>query len=367
MLKVSLQERTVFSPNDLTNGYIAKCWWPELKLDLNLEGIIADFYLFYAVKDGSSYLRQKFEDYAQVVAKQIAVYLDASIGGELRHKDFAGLGEWNRPLARREWRVKRTEQGISILEGGRSCFHNEMWKGGFGGEAWGKIADLLVSHLKGEVSSSLFVDQSFALEHNTATVFNKLESYWKQDSLKTVLDANLHERWDVLLQYASEWAKTIFLNWLVEEDSITIKGITHSRPRLVDGGYKITTGTEVGVGQMVRVSDRSRAKGWQGREGKIVKISKARLAMVLLDGAAKDQQFTFQALRAIDSDEISEGSRVRVGHRAHSKALRGREGKVIRTRVADEVVVESDGVRKGFNLTNLDIIEKAPAFREYIG
>ena len=81
-LTVTLQTRPDYiPPSSLAAGYVSKHWWPELRLDLNLEGIAADFYLFYAMKDASPYLKERFEEYSQVVAKQIAVYMDAAHRG----------------------------------------------------------------------------------------------------------------------------------------------------------------------------------------------------------------------------------------------------------------------------------------------
>lgn len=234
-MDITLQpSQDVSTTNGLADGYINQNWWPELKLDMSLQGVAADFYLFYAVKDGDSYLQEKFEEFAQVLAKQIAVYLDAAIGGELRHKSFAGMTkDTNRSIARREWRDRRLREGHTLLFGGRNCFHNSKWKGSFGGPLWGAIADLLCDHLSGKTSTTMFVDTAFGLEHNTGTVFDKIGKYWTQKNLKHVLNANLSQDWEVLLKNSSEWAKEMFTYWLGSEDTIKVEGIEHSRPRIV--------------------------------------------------------------------------------------------------------------------------------------
>ena len=265
-------ENPVSRATDLANGYIDQNWWPELRLDMSLQGVAADFYLFYAVKDGDDYLRQRFEEYAQVVAKQIAVYLDAAIGGELRHKGYAGMiKDWNRAIARRDWRMKRLDKGHSLLQGGRSLFYNVKWRGAYGGPKWGKIADLLVKHLSGELSPTLFVDQAFALQHNTGTVFNKIDKYWNQNNMKQVLDANLQEDWEKLLTYGSGWAREMFISWLKAEEVIEVEGIEHSRPRKLL--YEVATAKKLYPGAIVRVGHATRSNEWRGKQATIICVN----------------------------------------------------------------------------------------------
>lgn len=249
-------------PNSLLSGYVSKHWWPELRLDLDLQGIAADFYLFYAVKDGDIELEAKFEEYAQVVAKQLAVYLDAACGGELRHVNFAGMGKSvinSRSIARRDWRGKRQDQGLNLLQSGRQRFFSGGWAGGYGGPRWGNVANLLVQHLRGEVSTTYFVDQAFGLEHNGGCVFNKLADYWTQGELKKVLDANLNQNWKALMTYASPWAVTMFTDWLGAEAEIEVEGYAASHPRSV-------TTDGFAVGGKLRVGPKARNVAWRGQE-----------------------------------------------------------------------------------------------------
>lgn len=259
--------------SNIRTGYLAKHWWPEIDLTLNLQGIAADFYLFYAAKDGDAKLQQAFDQYSQVLAKQIAVYLDAAIGGELRHKGFAGLikgfGD-SRSIARRDWRVKRLAGGLDLLKGGRNNFRSGGWGGSFGGEKWAKIADMLVGHLDETYNNVLFIDQSLALQHNCGIVFNKLNGYWIQNALKSVLDANLNGDWSALLAYASPWATTIFTSWLGAEEELIVPGYETSKPRIVEitasGIGDFYTGSSVRIGPKVRRKDR------RGLEGIITEV-----------------------------------------------------------------------------------------------
>ena len=129
MIKVTLQRRKdIPTPKVLVDGYISQNWWPELRLDISLQGVAADFYLFYAVKDGSPYLSARFEEYSQVIAKQLAVYMDAAVGGELRYGYFAGLAkQMTRSIARAHWRQRRQSQGIGLLKQGRDLFYQKSW------------------------------------------------------------------------------------------------------------------------------------------------------------------------------------------------------------------------------------------------
>ena len=176
----------------------------------------------------------------------------------------------------------RQAEGRDLLEAGRNCFYNTSWAGPFGGKKWGDIADLLVRHLAGETDCHLFIDLALALQHNTGSVFNKLAAYWSQHGLKTVLDANLYENWEGLLPYASDWARTMFLTWLTEEEDVVVEGIAHSRPRVVlqhTGGFSL--------GAKVQVRHTARAKEVRGLEGIIMKMPNDHSAHVMVNGVTK--------------------------------------------------------------------------------
>ena len=253
-------------------GYVNKHWWPELRLDLDLRSVAADFYLFYAVSGGDDYLRARFEEYCQVVAQQFAIYMDAAIGGELRHAQFSGLGGLERSIARREWRIKRLNLGMTLLQNGRDMFYSYgYWGGGYGGPAWGKIADVLIDHLEGETSNFLFVDLALALQHNTGCMFDKVVNYWEQIHLQEVLDANLNENWAVLLKWASPWAAEMFLNWLDAEDSIVVENADISRP--IRSGRGIVEGA-IAVGSKVRISQTARYRARRGKECIVLALRK---------------------------------------------------------------------------------------------
>ena len=264
MVKAELKRHNNSTPEETAEGWISANWWGELILNMDLQGVAADFYLFYAVKDGSPYLQARFDEYAQLVAKQLAVYLDAAVGGELRHQNFANLtNNDNRSIARGKWRAQRIEKGKSLLEEGRNNFYNGKWSSGFGGKAWGNVADVLLSHLNGDMSATLFVDQALALEHNNGCVFNKIYNYWPQEHMKIVLDANLKEDWTTLLKYASPWAVEMFKSWLVEEEEVEVELAEWSKP-IYDNN---PSDPVIKVGTRVVIGEKSKAKKLRGTEG----------------------------------------------------------------------------------------------------
>ena len=106
-----------------------KCWWPELNISLNITKMCADFYLLSNLaKDNPQYARA-FIEYSEVVAKEIAVYLDAAVGGEARHmkpSGFMGLNgnHLSRTLARKGWRKLRIEKGMLPLHKLADAYNN---------------------------------------------------------------------------------------------------------------------------------------------------------------------------------------------------------------------------------------------------
>jgi hypothetical protein len=68
-------------------------------------------------------------------------------------------------------------------------FREYHYGGAFGGEPWGKIADVARDFAKGELSLDLLLDTAFTLSHNTSPAFDKgmLFSHYESDLLK-ILD-----------------------------------------------------------------------------------------------------------------------------------------------------------------------------------
>ncbi|MBS7812368.1 hypothetical protein [Roseococcus pinisoli] len=52
-------------------------------------------------------------------------------------------------------------------------FHKGSWGGGYGGKAWGSIADCMKSYVFGEYTPEVMLDVSFTLSHNNGPIYNK--------------------------------------------------------------------------------------------------------------------------------------------------------------------------------------------------
>ncbi|QWS69852.1 hypothetical protein [Vibrio phage vB_VpS_PG28] len=53
------------------------------------------------------------------------------------------------------------------------AFYQGNFSSGFGGVAWGGIADVLYAFANGTISAEMMIDQSFHLAHNNGAIFNK--------------------------------------------------------------------------------------------------------------------------------------------------------------------------------------------------
>lgn len=52
-------------------------------------------------------------------------------------------------------------------------FYNSSWSPGYGGKAWGMIADCLTRFVTGEYSAEMMLDTIWTLSHNNGPIFNK--------------------------------------------------------------------------------------------------------------------------------------------------------------------------------------------------
>lgn len=92
--------------------------------------------------------------------KPIADFFNSIKGGEpaihqkfLSHPPQATIGKYTEALC---WQ-----------------FYNSQWNGGYGGKAWGAIADCLHRYVTGEFSAEMMLDTIWTLSHNNGPVFNK--------------------------------------------------------------------------------------------------------------------------------------------------------------------------------------------------
>ena len=52
-------------------------------------------------------------------------------------------------------------------------FYHSKWTSGYGGKAWGTVADCLVRFVTGEYSAEMMLDTVWTLAHNNGPIFNK--------------------------------------------------------------------------------------------------------------------------------------------------------------------------------------------------
>ena len=76
-------------------------------------------------------------------------------------------------------------------EGLAWVFYNGKFSGGYGGELWGKVADVLAWFVKGEISAEMMLDTAFTLAHNGGPIFNKGLAFHGYDETKLLLVLNV--------------------------------------------------------------------------------------------------------------------------------------------------------------------------------
>ena len=91
---------------------------------------------------------------------------------------------------------------VDVAEALDRHFKSGRWSGAFGGKAWGTISEVLLGHLRGDMSAAMATDRAWTLQHNTSSVFNKnviwrlqkkrLLSVLDAQAKSTVLDAEKH-------------------------------------------------------------------------------------------------------------------------------------------------------------------------------
>lgn len=68
-------------------------------------------------------------------------------------------------------------------------FHEGQYSGGYGGPAWGAVADVLRDYVHGKLTAEMMMDTAFTLCHNNGPIFNKgmlFHQYTKE--ILTILD-----------------------------------------------------------------------------------------------------------------------------------------------------------------------------------
>ena len=212
-----------------------KVWGIDSTISLTQQA--ADFYLLedlYIDHPNNKEVWQERKAKTEFLATQFTNYLNMSIGGEVRHArrhipssyisaslatepvrqilGFSPAGDMRSRIT--EWCLWKELQNICgvvpLIEGARDLFYSEevAWRGSFGGEKWGKIADVLLLYLKGKVNATIFVDTTWGLKHNGSVVFDKIWAIYPSD-LAGILDSNFNGYMEELASWASENIKNL--------------------------------------------------------------------------------------------------------------------------------------------------------------
>jgi len=77
----------------------------------------------------------------------------------------------------------------------RTMFSLPIWKTSYGGTPWANIASgwIKLANAQTEMDKFIYIDHIYDLQHNTDTVFNKLESYQKNSSYQWLKNALNHK------------------------------------------------------------------------------------------------------------------------------------------------------------------------------
>lgn len=149
-------------------------------------------------------------------------YVDAIIGGELRHHRASGSLSGDRKDAWVEWHSIRQHSGVEALRDAERLFLEFHQGSGYGGEAWANITRVLIARVTGQISPATFVDRVWNLQHNGGSLFDKGSwgvvngPKWGYYELnRWILPAHgvLDTPWTVLLAAASPEVRDLFCEY----------------------------------------------------------------------------------------------------------------------------------------------------------
>jgi phosphohistidine swiveling domain-containing protein len=202
--------------------------------------LLADFYLtelMMRLSRGSSFeikatmLRSEMH---RKIAECVAMYLLLATAAESRHVwDVAqsvtvkararyvnkyfdtmtaqGLGSDGRKhVMDRAWTLAEHQVSstlIRIVEHIAWLFDCAQWRTSYGGEPWWKITECLLGFLKGDLSPTKFVDQTFDLRHHGGVLFDKHAMIRESRDLRGLLDLK-RDSVSIKAFYAEVWQYT---------------------------------------------------------------------------------------------------------------------------------------------------------------
>jgi hypothetical protein len=215
---------------------ICKAW--GINPNLRLVEWCSNFYtLYYLILDHPE-VKEKFEEYKELLLVQFQNYIDMACGGELRHSKgratgtskIKGLskqhdqilsrvqksGDNGRVGAWQEWRLIRDEYGLQALQVAEDCFTKMGWSGAYGGKKWGTAAQILRFYLEDNITATTFIDTVWSLQHNCNYILDKV---WKVPSeLKFILDCKVEDKIAPITKYCTKEVKELWESKASEAD-----------------------------------------------------------------------------------------------------------------------------------------------------
>ncbi len=131
----------------------------------------ANYYVLSALTmAGDKYINEAFKSHSKVLADQFAVYLRAAIASELHHAHSLRNG-----MMQEDKMALALDSDRKFITDAIGVFANlREWPGSnYGGQAWVKIANLLLEYVDGKMRPELFCDRVWTIQHNCGTVLDK--------------------------------------------------------------------------------------------------------------------------------------------------------------------------------------------------
>jgi cyclophilin family peptidyl-prolyl cis-trans isomerase len=186
-------------------------------MEVEAASVAADFYVLeYLSSIGCKEASRLFDDWEPILTSEVVHLLDVAIGAELTHYDGVDsdvYGTELREFVRNvcdsnsmiNWPIRRRTLGYKAYELASLAFAGPGAE--YGGDAWAPVATLMKDFHFGRISSRIFLDQSFSLEHNNGCIF---DMYQDVSGMPDVLDAQARGSVHEISEYASAEVRRIF-------------------------------------------------------------------------------------------------------------------------------------------------------------
>lgn len=201
----------------------------KLNPSLPLVQYCCEFYLLLEVTLVDEKWQSLLDKLTDMLAEQLARYLELACLGEARHFFFANKG-WASEERGEQFTQFLTELSVASNSTNRkgvwlkwdawygrygrqlhvwlcSIFSSICWSGGMGGPKWLTCIQTCLLYRRGRVGKVAFIDMAFGLEHNNNVAYDKL---WKVGNLKYLLDCRRDGQIGELAPYASSTIRNIW-------------------------------------------------------------------------------------------------------------------------------------------------------------